>query len=309
MNEKIYLRHPLDDLATVSQIFTLYYLEYTPEYRGSVESHDFWELNYADKGTIYVNCDGKEYRLDEGELILLPPNLYHGLRSDEEAPSNAFIVSFGVQSTALDVLGCTVLKATPAIRELMKAVSQESERVFQLPLPRPTLSEPVVKLEDRDDAPLGSQQIVRMRIEEMLIHILREASGAQGEARIFTSKAKFDDAIAARIQAVLERKRFGPMKLEELTQELGYGKTYLSGIFKKVYGESIMERHAQLRLQEAKYLLREENMTVAEVADQLGFSTPQYFSRFFSQQEGMSPSKYVQSIKGEWATTVEEAQK
>lgn len=311
MNEKIYLMHLLDDLATVSQIFTLYYLEYTPEYRSPVESHDFWELNYADKGSFYVGCDGEEYLIEEGSLIMLPPNCRHMLRADGKNPSNAFIVSFAAQSPALEVLGCAVLRATPEIRSLMKSIGSEAEQVFQLPLPRPTLSAPVVKLEDRDDAPLGGFQLVRMRIEELLIRILREATGVQqsGEARIFTSKAKFDDAIAARVQAVLERGRFGPMKLEELTRELGYGKTYLSGIFKRVYGVSIMERHAQLRLQEAKYLLREEGMTVAEVADRLGFSTPQYFSRFFSQQEGMPPSKYVQSIKGEWAAAVEEDQK
>ena len=307
MNEKIYLMHPLDDLATVSQIFTLYYLEYTPEYRSPVESHDFWELNYADKGSFYVGCDGEEYLIEEGSLIMLPPNCRHMLRADGKNPSNAFIVSFAAQSPALEVLGCTVLKATPEIRSLMKSIGSEAEQVFQLPMPLTDVN----RLKDRDDAPLGGFQLVRMRIEELLIRILREATGVQqsGGAQIFTSKAKFDDAIATRVQAVLERGRFGPMKLEELTRELGYGKTYLSGIFRRVYGVSIMERHAQLRLQEAKYLLRVEGVTVAEVADRLGFSTPQYFSRFFSQQEGMPPSKYVQSVKGEWAAAVEEARK
>lgn len=298
--EKVYLMHPLEDAATVSKIYTIYYLEYTKGYISPLESHDFWELNYADKGAIYVSCDGREYRLDEGELIMLPPNLLHGLRSDEQTPSNAFIVSFAVQSAALELLGCRVLKATDAIRDLLKSIGQEGERTFQLPLPRPTLTSPVVRLEAREDAPLGSQQIVRMRLEELLIHILREA-GTQGEPRIFTSKAKFDGCIAERVMGVIERERFGPLRLDALTKELGYGKTYLSNVFKRVYGMSIMEKHAQLRLQEAKYLLREGEKTVAEVADALGFSSPQYFSRFFSQREGMSPAQYAQSMKEKWA--------
>ena len=300
--KKVYLMHPLEDAATVTQIYTIYYLEFTTNYCSPGESHDFWELNYADKATIFVSCDGTEYRLEEGELILLPPNLHHRLRSDGDAPSNAFIVSFDAKSTALELLGCTVMTATPAIRELMKAVVQEGKRAFQLPLPRPTSEAPQVKLKDRDDAPLGSQQIIRLRLEEMLIHILREST--KGEARIFTSKAKFDDCIAGRVMSILERERFGPLRLDALTTELGYGKTYLSGIFKKVYGAGIMETHAQLRLQEAKYLLREDALTVAEIADRLGFSSPQYFSRFFSQREGMSPARFSQSIKESWAEKV-----
>ena len=300
MKDMIYLMHPLEDAATVSKIYTIYYLEYTKDYCSSGESHDFWELNYADKGSFYVSCGAAEHRLDEGDLILLPPNLHHRLRADGEAPSNAFIVSFDAKSAALEMLGCTVMKAAPDIRRLLKDVGRESERAFALPLPLA----PVVRLQDRDDAPLGSQQIVRMRLEEMLIHILREAANAQGGPRIFTSKAKFDDAIAAKVMAAIERERSGPLTLEMLTKELGYGKTYLSDVFRRVYGVSIMEKHAQLRLQEAKYLLREGGLTVSEIADRLGFSSPQYFSRFFSQREGMSPAKYSRSLKESWATAV-----
>ena len=82
MKERVYLMHPLQDVAAVSKIFTIYYFEYLKDYRSHGESHNFWELNYADKGTIYVSCDEVEYRLEEGDLILLPPNRHHRLRSD-----------------------------------------------------------------------------------------------------------------------------------------------------------------------------------------------------------------------------------
>lgn len=300
MKDVIYLMHPLEDAVTVSKIYTIYYLEYAKDYVSHGESHDFWELNYADKGTVYVSCGDEEYRIEKGSLILLPPNVHHRLRADGESPSNAFIVSFDARSAALDLLGCTVLKAAPVLGDLLKSIAKESERTFQLPL----LRAPVVQLQAREDAPLGSQQIVRMRLEELLIHILREA-GSRGEPRIFTSRAKFDDAIAARIQVILERERFRPLSLEKLTQEIGYGKTYLCSVFKRVCGESIMERHARLRLEEAKYLLRESGMTVAEVADRLGFSSPQYFTRFFTRHENMPPAKYAKSMKERWAVNVE----
>lgn len=298
MKDMIYLMHPLEDAVTVSKIYTIFYQEYTKDYVSHGESHDFWELNYADKGTVYVSCGDEEYRIEEGSLIMLPPNLHHRLRADGESPSNAFIVSFDARSAAMELPGCTVLKATPAIRDLLKSFAKEGERAFQLPLPHAA----VVKLEARDDAPLGSQQIVRLRLEELLVHVLREA-GSRGEQRIFTSRAKFDDAIAARIQTILERERFGPLSLETLTKEIGYGKTYLCNVFKRICGESIMERHAKLRIQEAKYLLREGGMTVAEVSDRLGFSSPQYFTRFFARHENMPPAKYMKSVKERWAVT------
>jgi len=304
MNEKIYLMHPLQDVAAVSKIYTLYYFEYNPDYRSPGERHGFWELNYADKGTIYVSCDQQEHCVSEGNLILIPPDRHHILRANGQTPANAFIVSFDAHSPVLDRLGCIVMTATPAIRELMRSLSHEADQAFRLPMPLTAVN----RLEERDDAPAGSQQLVRLRLEELLIRIIREATAAPHNTgtRIFTSKARFDDCIAECIQAILERERCRPLKLTDLTRELGYGKTYLSGVFKKVYGVSIMARHAELRLEEAKYLLREGRLTAAEISDRLGFSTPQYFSRFFSQMENMSPRQYIRSIKEQWSVPMEE---
>jgi AraC-like DNA-binding protein len=47
-----------------------------------------------------------------------------------------------------------------------------------------------------------------------------------------------------------------------------------------------------LRMDRAKRLLREEELTVAQVADAVGFSDPYHFSRVFRQHVGMPPSRY-----------------
>ena len=60
MKKKVYLMHPLQDVASVSKIFTIYYFEYLKDYRSHGESHNFWELNYADKGALFVKCNDQE---------------------------------------------------------------------------------------------------------------------------------------------------------------------------------------------------------------------------------------------------------
>ncbi len=46
-----------------------------------------------------------------------------------------------------------------------------------------------------------------------------------------------------------------------------------------------------VRLAKGKALLQEENMTVSEVAYAVGFTDPKYFSRVFSNEFGLPPSK------------------
>ena len=61
---------------------------------------------------------------------------------------------------------------------------------------------------------------------------------------------------------------------------------------KKETGKTTTE-HLQLYLiDEAKHILLQPNTSISEVAYQLGFEYPQYFSRLFKKKEGLSPSEY-----------------
>jgi AraC-like DNA-binding protein len=49
---------------------------------------------------------------------------------------------------------------------------------------------------------------------------------------------------------------------------------------------------ARVRISEAKRLLIQNQMQLSEIGDALGFSSPSVFSRFFSDQAGISPSRF-----------------
>ena len=63
-----------------------------------------------------------------------------------------------------------------------------------------------------------------------------------------------------------------------------------------------MEYYMQLKIDEAKYLLRDGSMSVSQISDHLGFSSPQYFSKRFSKLVKMSPRQYALSVREEWTT-------
>ena len=115
-------------------------------------------------------------------------------------------------------------------------------------------------------------------------------------------RARYDGDIAARVSSMLQEQLYGQLTLSDITATLGYGKTYLSNVFKRVYGQSIMEYYMQLKIDEAKYLLRDGSMSVSQISDHLGFSSPQYFSKRFSKLVKMSPRQYALSVREEWTT-------
>jgi AraC-like DNA-binding protein len=84
----------------------------------------------------------------------------------------------------------------------------------------------------------------------------------------------------------------GIPSIEQIADELSVSQRYLSDTLKKETGKTSTE-HMQLYLiDEAKNTLLNPNKTISEVAYELGFEYPAYFSRLFKKKEGISPSEY-----------------
>lgn len=68
--------------------------------------------------------------------------------------------------------------------------------------------------------------------------------------------------------------------------------TYLSKLFRDYTGEGLLDHINQTRIEQAKELLREERITLEEVAGRSGFQSLNTFIRIFKKIEGMTPGQY-----------------
>jgi len=84
----------------------------------------------------------------------------------------------------------------------------------------------------------------------------------------------------------------GIPNIEQIADKMSVSQRYLSDTLKRETGKTTTE-HLQLYLiDEAKNILLNPNKSISEVAYELGFEYPQYFSRLFKKREGISPSQY-----------------
>ncbi|WP_372754176.1 helix-turn-helix domain-containing protein [Labilibaculum sp.] len=89
----------------------------------------------------------------------------------------------------------------------------------------------------------------------------------------------------------------GIPSIEQIAESLSVSQRYLSDTLKKETGKTSTE-HLQLYLiDEAKNILLNPNKTIAEVAYELGFEYPPYFSRLFKKKEGISPTEYREKYR------------
>ena len=101
------------------------------------------------------------------------------------------------------------------------------------------------------------------------------------------------DTLAKRIGAWVESKSYVGVQftIDELALALGTNKNYLSYFINERFGMNFSAWVSSLRVEEAKRLMvADSDRKLEDIAYQVGFSSPSYFSKVFSFHEGVSPT-------------------
>ncbi len=84
-----------------------------------------------------------------------------------------------------------------------------------------------------------------------------------------------------------------PLTIRELSRKAAINECYLKKGFKEMYGTTIFDFFQNQRMEHAKYLLYEKNMTVTEVSDILEYSSISHFSTAFKKHTGLKPCELL----------------
>ncbi|XID90691.1 response regulator [Paenibacillaceae bacterium WGS1546] len=86
------------------------------------------------------------------------------------------------------------------------------------------------------------------------------------------------------------------MSLKHISKKFYMNPVYLGQLFKKTYGVYFNDYLLEIRIQEAKKLLRQTDLKVYEVAERVGFGNPDYFVTQFEKVERKTPTEYKNGL-------------
>lgn len=83
-----------------------------------------------------------------------------------------------------------------------------------------------------------------------------------------------------------------PITLETVCEDIGFSVNYFSMLFKRETGEGFAKYLTRVRIEEAKTLLRETNLPIAEICEKVGYSDRKHFTHTFHKATGLNPVEY-----------------
>ncbi len=283
--------HKISNLLNIHKIVTIHYQALPQHYVSREELHDFWEIIYADKDTVYVNLGGKTNFISQGEMLFIKPNEPHFVESRDKS-ANIFIISFTCHSESMSYFADKKYPVPENYRSLLQIIMSEARETFIIPDFDPDLNE----LKYNDKPNLGGEQIIKNSLESLLIYLLRIANSQKSSQEFFVSKINTSTELQDEIVRILSGKIYGKFCLQDLCTELHYGKTRLCTFFREKTGKSIYETYQKLKIDEAKKLIR-ENTPFTHIADKLCYDSVSSFNNSFKKHTGMTPGEYKESIK------------
>ena len=277
-----YIKIPLKNTISVTRVVTIHCFDLAPDYTFRGESHDFWEFYYVDRGEYDYRYGDELRHASKGDIIFIPPNVFHNVVCDGKHSASVFIVTFDCRSAAMKRLAGYRDKLPRELAQLMKRLIEESTKNFEVSYyPLKALPSP----------PLGGLQLIRIYIEELLIGLLRFEEGMH-DVSVPAVRETDEDSLVSSVREYIEAHVCDRLTSRDIVARFHFGKSYIYDLFKRTYGKSIIGYHAELKIEEAKRLLREEPLTVSEISERLSFETPEYFSRAFKRKVGMSPRAF-----------------
>lgn len=284
----------LDQELCIDHIYTIHYYEYQNDFHFDGERHDFWEFQCVDKGVAEVATDDASYTLTHNQVIFHRPNEFHTLKASGKTAPNIVVISFSCSSPCMSFFEKKVLEFSDTERSILGRIVAEARSCFSSPLDNPYLE----KMEKNPVIPFGSQQLLTLYLEELLIHVIRRYTIAHysASAGIYDPCQTTSDR-CRNIIHYLEQHVRESLTIETIAKSNMIGRSQLQKLFREEYQCGVIEFFSRMKIDYAKQLIRENDMNFTQISDFLGYSSIHYFSRQFKNLSGMTPTEYATSIK------------
>ncbi len=250
------------------KIYTFLYQECSHNFYFRGEKHLPYELVYVDRGELHNLVQGQDILLQQQQFMVIDSNHWHTQYSD--LPVSFLTISFWASDSGLSAIANKPFPLTPQLKMLFKKMlSQDTQ------------------------APYGSDCLEAL-LKILLIELLQTQPDTHAQHPPAGHwENKIMDTAIQRISQNLQKK----LTLEELAAMVHVSVPYLYKLFQDHLGTSPGKYITKMRIEECKVLLRERNLTMGQIAERMGFSSLQHFSRQFRNICGITPTQYVRSLR------------
>lgn len=251
--------------------------------------HDYLEVIYHCRGTTQVQVGQRYFRMKQGDLLVVGPDIYHRILNQPNAEIKLASLNFRAEVIRGADLGsdeeqylAPFLYQDAEFPHLIKARTGLPAKALGLiqtiyqNLPAVT---PLSRLEVKTDL-------------KMLLMILRRHYADYLSSReVIDHRQKDMDRLRPAFRHI-ETNYDQHIRIVDVAKICAMSSSYFMNFFKTVTGQSFITYLTSFRVAKAQHLLASSDKPIADISELLGFCNQSYFSKIFHSFVGLSPFEY-----------------
>lgn len=263
-------------------------LSTTPSTYPYYHYHNYYELYYLFSGERYYFIEDKTYHIKTGSLVLIKPNVIHGTISYSKVGFDRILICFKKKFLAeiLPILSDTDI--FKCFNEGIHVIPLESDVQNYIEFSINNI------LKEYNEAKTGWESYIKFALSQLILYISRHVKRPDSYEPIYINSTH---KIISEITAYINNNFNEDITLNAVSDMFHISPCYCSRTFKKLVGFSFSEYINNVRIKEARKLLAKTDMSVSEIAYQIGFNSSTHFGRIFKNIVGISPLEYRKRSK------------
>jgi len=249
--------------------------KYSGNWQCSLHTHNFMELFYIIGGTGLFLIEDQKRQAQVNDIVIINPNVSH---------TEASINGQSLEYIVLGIGGIQLASGQHTGGDFCILDHYESAEIsgcfWNI-------------LREMEQKSTGFQDVCQACMEMLVIRLMRSRDlSVPAEPRIASGNRQ-----CAAVKHYIDLHFKESLSLGQLAEKAHMDKYHLAHTFKQEYGVSPINYMITRKIVESKYLLAETDLSLAQIAQLLGFSSPSYFSQAFRRTQGLSPIEYRKKRK------------
>lgn len=304
--DMITLNMPAPDISINTHTFSIKHLQthqtlHTRPQQGEhfVPTSPSYEINYVLRGTTTCWIPNEAVTLKQGDLLLIPPfHLNHTKKQPHfEAPQPDLCEQIHINFAAAFIENDLSRSSLPLLEDTKKPSIVHFNLNEQM-----AIEELFFKiLNETNTSEIGRIDMIRVLLIALLIHIYRIQ---QQQQQLQASKERTNQhplySVITEITSYLNLYFYEQHTLDSLAQAFYVSPSHLSRVFKQITGYRFCDYLQNIRIREAKKLLRETNLPIHVISDLVGYTHTSNFNVSFKKLSGHTPGEYRRKYRYLW---------
>ncbi|MBA2481807.1 MAG: helix-turn-helix transcriptional regulator [Planctomycetes bacterium] len=265
---------------------------YAADMAASTHTHDCVELVYVVKGSGVHHIDGEPFPLIRGDLYVIDEGAEHMFHCETDFSFYNILLKVGLYDAVERERIGRLSPLTAFLLDRHGRVAPGTRPKTTIPPPH---SDELARLLERTTAEIAAKQpgwesLAKALFTEFLVTVCRLSMSGGSDV------SDVGEGPVARALGCIHERYAERLTLDDLATVAGVSSGHLGEVFKERTGVTVHQYLNKLRVERARELLAQTDLSVTEICHRSGFEDSGYLTRVFKRATGLSPRAYRRTL-------------